>query len=95
MWRRVKEAGAKKLGIASEMEARLREALAPSVLELVDESESHRGHAGYQEGGESHWRLTIASDQLTGSPVAKHRAIYGALGKDIMARIHALAIEIR
>ncbi|MEL6690070.1 MAG: BolA family protein [Pseudomonadota bacterium] len=83
------------MGIAAEMEARLRDALAPTEMQLIDESESHRGHAGYQEGGESHWRLVISSAALTGSPVAKHRAIYAALGKDIMARIHALAIEIR
>ncbi|MEM1375056.1 MAG: BolA family protein [Pseudomonadota bacterium] len=83
------------MGIAREMEDRLRGALAPTLLELVDESEGHRGHAGYQDGGESHWRLTIASTALTGSRVAKHRAIYAALGPDIMERIHALAIEIR
>ncbi|MCH2075304.1 MAG: BolA family transcriptional regulator [Rhodobacteraceae bacterium] len=83
------------MGIAVEMETRLRDALAPTEMQLIDESESHRGHAGYQEGGESHWRLVIASAELTGSLVAKHRAIYAALGKDIMARIHALAIEIR
>lgn len=74
---------------------RLRDALTPSVLQLIDESESHRGHAGYQEGGESHWRLIISSAALTGSPVAKHRAIYAALGRDLMDRIHALAIEIK
>lgn len=83
------------MGIAQEMEDRLRSALAPTLLDLVDESDGHRGHAGYQEGGESHWRLTIASDALTGTRVAKHRAIYAALGPDIMARIHALAIELK
>ncbi|MCF6445249.1 BolA family transcriptional regulator [Nereida sp. MMG025] len=77
------------------MEERLTEALAPSVLEIVDESESHRGHAGFQEGGESHFRLVIESAALTGTRIAKHRAIHAAIGKDLMAEIHALAIEIR
>lgn len=77
------------------MEQRLTEALAPSHLEVIDESESHRGHSGFQEGGESHFRLVIQSDALTGTRIAKHRALHAAIGKDLMGDIHALAIEIK
>ncbi|MEO0678589.1 MAG: BolA family protein [Pseudomonadota bacterium] len=84
------------MGMTAEIETKLRTALAPSELTVVDDSESHRGHAGYQEGGESHFQLVIASDALRGKPrVAQHRAIYAALGPDIMTRIHALAITIK
>lgn len=83
------------MGMADLIEMRLRDALAPEALSVLDESEAHRGHAGYQEGGESHFRLSISAKALSGkSRVAQHRAIYAALGKDIMGRIHALAIEI-
>ena len=83
------------MAMIDEMEAKLRAELSPQALTIVDESEAHRGHAGYQEGGESHFKLSIRAEALTGkSRVAQHRAIYAALGKDIMARIHALAIDV-
>lgn len=83
------------MGVKTEIETRLREAFAPRVLEVVDDSESHRGHGGYQEGGESHWNVHIASDRFAGlSRVARHRAVHDALGKDLVGRIHALALKI-
>jgi|TARA_R100001086_G_scaffold203700_2_gene119704 BolA protein len=64
-------------------------------LEVIDESESHRGHAGYQEGGESHFRVRLRSPDFDGlSRIARHRAVHGALGKDLLGRIHALALEL-
>lgn len=78
------------------IETRLREAFAPRVLEVVDDSESHRGHAGFREGGESHFNVTIESEAFAGlSRVARHRAVHTALGSDLMAEIHALALTIR
>lgn len=75
--------------------ARLAAAFAPHRLEVVDESESHRGHSGYQEGGESHFRVDIASVQFEGmSRIARHRAVHAALGQELMAEIHALALKI-
>jgi BolA protein len=74
----------------------LQEAFAPRVLEVVDDSERHRGHAGYQEGGESHFRVTIESERFEGlSRIERHRAVHEALGKDLVAEIHALALTIR
>ncbi|MBN9315084.1 MAG: BolA family transcriptional regulator [Devosia sp.] len=67
----------------------------PSHLEVIDESEKHRGHGGYREGGESHFRVRIASAQLTGmSRVAQHRAVMGALDAELKGGVHALAIEV-
>lgn len=85
----------KKMSKISEIEARIRAELTPDLFELVDESHLHVGHAGYQDGGESHFALRIRSDALAGKTrVAAHRAIYGAIGQDLMVQIHALSIDI-
>lgn len=75
---------------------RLEEAFAPRRLEVVDDSESHRGHAGFQEGGESHFNVVIEAEAFKGQTrIARHRAVHAALGKDLVAEIHALALTIR
>jgi BolA protein len=71
-------------------------ALEPQALDLADESELHRGHAGYREGGGTHWRLSIVSPRFSGqSTVERHRMIYRALGNLMQDPIHALAITAR
>jgi len=83
------------MGIAQEMDALLREAFAPRELEVVDDSESHRGHAGFQEGGESHFNVRIRAQAFEGqSRIARHRAVHQALGKNVIGRIHALALDL-
>lgn len=78
-----------------EIETKLRDAFAPRELIVHDDSESHRGHAGFQEGGESHFHVVIKSDKFEGqSRIARHRAVHDALGKDLMGRIHALSMEL-
>lgn len=78
---------------------RIRERLAalqPELVELEDESERHRGHAGYREGGGTHWRLTIVARAFAGQPtVARHRMVYAALGSLMQHPIHALAVQAR
>jgi BolA protein len=71
-------------------------ALEPLELEVVDESEGHRGHAGYREGGNTHWRVAIVSPRFAGaSTVQRHRMVYQALGNLMNNPIHALAITAR
>jgi len=83
------------VNVAQDIRQRLA-ALQPQQLDLVDESESHRGHAGYREGGGTHWRLTIVSPAFAGKPtVARHRLVYQALGELMQHPIHALAISAR
>jgi BolA protein len=83
------------MSVAESIRARL-QALEPLALELVDESERHRGHAGYREGGSTHWRLAIVSPHFSGKPtVARHRMVYQALGELMQHPIHALAITAR
>ena len=81
--------------VAAEMRARLEAAFAPQVLEIHDDSEKHRGHGGYREGGESHFNVTLVSAAFAGqSRVARHRAVHAALGADLMEKIHALALNL-
>jgi len=64
-------------------------------LDVIDESESHRGHIGFQEGGESHYRVRLVSIDFEGqSRIARHRAVHTALGKELLGEIHALALEL-
>ena len=64
-------------------------------LDVIDESESHRGHAGFQEGGESHFRVRLVSADFKGlSRIARHRAVHAAIGKELLAEIHALALDL-
>ncbi|MEO5735892.1 MAG: BolA family protein [Variovorax sp.] len=77
------------------LEAVLREALHPTVLEVIDESASHAGHAGAgDEGYGTHFRVRIASPLFAGKPrVARHRLVYDALHIFIAQGLHAIAIE--
>jgi BolA protein len=76
------------------MTKRLKVALAPTAIELIDDSEAHRGHAGHDERGESHFSLTIESPAFTGkSRVERQRMVYAALGDLMRERVHALTIR--
>lgn len=83
------------MSTTQEISDRLEAAFAPRELEVVDDSESHRGHAGFQEGGESHFNVRIRSGRFKGkNRLARHRAVHSALGPDLMGRIHALALDL-
>jgi len=82
---------------ASAIESTLRNSLAPTQLEVIDESADHAGHAGSNGLGHgTHFRVRIGSAAFAGkSRVAQHRLVYEALQKFTDAGLHALAIEIR
>ena len=81
---------------AAAMEACLRERLAPTALQVLDESYQHAGHAGANASGVgTHFRVRIASPLFTGKArVARHRLVYDALQDFVDQGVHALAIEI-
>jgi BolA family transcriptional regulator, general stress-responsive regulator len=82
--------------VAREMTARLTAALAPTQLELSDDSEAHRGHGGYNPAGESHFSLAIESPLFAGkNRVQRQRMVYQALGELMDERVHALSIKVR
>ena len=77
------------------MRQRLEAAFGPTHLEVLDESEQHRGHGGWREGGGTHWRIRLTAPALGPmSRIERHRAVHAALGADIVGRIHALALEV-
>jgi BolA family transcriptional regulator, general stress-responsive regulator len=83
------------MSMTDTIRAKLTDAFAPSHLEVIDESERHHGHSGWREGGETHFRVRIATRNLAGmSRVAQHRAINAALEKELTTTVHALAIEV-
>ena len=80
--------------VATEMLWRLNSALSPTRMELVDDSEAHRGHGGYTPAGESHFRLSIESPAFAGkSRVERQRMVYAALDDLMRERVHALSIN--
>ncbi len=83
-------------GITAEaLRGRLRELLAPSHLEVIDESAAHAGHAGADGTGfGTHFRVRIGSPRFAGlSRVARHRLVYDALRDFLDRGLHALAVE--
>ena len=80
--------------VRNRIAAKLGVAFAPSRLEVIDESERHRGHGGWREGGETHFRVRIAAAAFAGKTrLERHRMINGALDDELKAGVHALAIE--
>jgi BolA protein len=83
--------------IAAEITRRLTEALAPTQLRVLDDSEKHRGHGGHNvESGESHFTVEIESPLFAGkNRVERQRAVNDALRELLVERVHALAIKAR
>jgi BolA protein len=82
--------------VATEIEARLRAALTPERLAVIDDSEKHRGHAGHDGSGESHFTVDIVSDRFIGqNRVARQRLVNVALAELLHEKVHALAIKAR
>jgi len=80
--------------VATEMLRRLNSSLQPNHLELIDDSEQHRGHGGYNPAGESHFSLRIESPAFAGKTrVERQRMVYAALGDLMRERVHALSIR--
>jgi BolA protein len=78
------------------IEQTLTERFAPDQLDVTDESHQHHGHAGWREGGETHFRLDIVSQAFSGkSRVDRHRLVNEALAGAFAHGLHALAIKAR
>jgi len=80
--------------VQQEIEARIAGELAPETLVVSNDSARHRGHAGDDGSGESHFSVTVVSAAFTGkSRVERQRMVNRALGDMMRERIHALAIR--
>ncbi len=82
--------------VAALIEQRLRAALAPTRLAVINDSARHRGHAGDDGSGESHFTVEIESPAFAGlTRLERQRAVNAALGDLMRERIHALAIRAK
>lgn len=76
------------------IEAILRQQLNPSVLEIIDDSARHAGHAGANEKGESHFYIKVASEKFAGkTTLEQHRLIYFLLSHELQTGLHALTLK--
>lgn len=83
------------MSVRDQIEQTLAARFEPVLLEVIDDSERHHGHAGWREGGDTHFRIRIASPALDGlSRVEQHRAINAALADQFAEGMHALSIKI-
>ena len=80
--------------VANRIRDKLTTALAPTRLELEDDSASHAGHAGHDGRGESHFNLVVVSEAFEGlSRVERQRRVYGILAEELADRVHALSLR--
>ena len=84
------------MNAADRIRGRLTEAFAPSELQVIDESDRHKGHAGARPEGETHFRVRIVAEAFRGkNRVETHRLVNAALGAEFAGGLHALAIEAK
>ncbi len=84
------------VGMAETIETKLRAALQPSALEVIDESHHHAGHAGARPGGETHFQITVVAAAFAGkNRVERQRMIYAILSQELQSGVHALAMNVR
>ena len=80
--------------VAAQLRASLERALQPSLLQIEDDSARHHGHAGWREGGETHFRIVVASALFDGkSRLERQRLVHAAAADLLVERIHALSIK--
>lgn len=83
------------MGMADRIRQTL-QALSPAELDVIDDSEKHRGHGGWREGGDTHFTIRIRAAALDGlSRVECHRRINVMLADEFTRGLHALAIDAR
>ena len=82
-----------KSAVAAELEGRLAP-LAPTMLDIQDDSALHAGHAEALAHGGGHFSVTVVSESFKGqSAVRRHQAVYALLADLIPGRIHALQLR--
>ncbi len=82
--------------VADIINTKLEEAFSPAQLQVIDESEKHRGHSGWREGGESHWKVIIVSAAFNGkSRLEAQRAVNKVLAAELAGPIHALTLDLK
>lgn len=82
--------------IQERLERKLRGELGPEELVIVDRSERHRGHAGWREGGETHFHVRIVANAFQGvSRLERQRMVHRLLADELADRVHALTLDLK
>jgi BolA protein len=82
--------------VASNIKLKLNDQFLPEQLEIEDQSESHRGHIGHREGGETHFYVRLISSKFDGlNRVQRQRLVYAALADELAGPVHALSLELK
>ncbi len=80
---------------ADRMRQLLQDAFNPDQIDIIDDSHKHKGHGGWREGGETHYRLEISAESLKGlSRVKAQQSIYKILKPEFETGLHALSIRV-
>jgi len=83
------------MSVAATITEKLTAAFQPTRLEVIDDSQSHAGHAGAGPGGETHFNVVIVADTFGGrSRVERQRLVYGVLAAELAGPVHALSLTI-
>lgn len=82
------------MNYAERIRTKLTETFAPVALQVIDESEKHRGHAGARPEGETHFHVRIVADAFDGqNRLSRQRAVYRTLRAELDEHVHALSLE--
>ena len=82
------------MSVKDKITSKLMQAFAPAEIEVVDDSERHRGHSGYRDGGETHFNVRIVAEAFAGkSRIERHRMINELLADELAGPVHALALK--
>jgi len=81
--------------MADAIATKLKDALSPRQIEVLDVSYKHAGHAGWREGGETHFEVTMTADAFAGkSRVECHRMVNHILADELASTVHALQLKL-
>ena len=70
--------------------------LKPALLEIIDQSDKHKGHAGHRPGGETHFDVAIVAAAFEGlNRVARQRLVYKILAEELAGPVHALSLDLK
>ena len=84
------------MGLTENIIEKLRNAFEPETFELIDDSEKHRGHGGWREGGETHFHVVMRSKAFNGkSRLEAQRAINHVLAEELTGPVHALTMDVK
>ena len=83
------------MAMADTIVAKLKTAFDPRELKVRDVSHQHAGHAGWREGGETHFEVDMKADAFAGtSRVAAHRMVNEVLADELASSVHALQLNL-